>query len=69
MIIVINMELALLTPPVGTESLHPRRRSPRRRWRMSFGGTTPFILLMLALLMLVTQVPEISLWLPKLLMG
>ncbi|MBK5204089.1 MAG: TRAP transporter large permease [Polaromonas sp.] len=67
-VMVINMELALLTPPVGL-NLFVIANISKTPLADVIRGTTPFMILMLGLLMLMTYVPSISLWLPKLLMG
>jgi C4-dicarboxylate transporter DctM subunit len=67
-VIVINMEIALLTPPVGL-NLFVISNISNTPLKDVVRGTTPFIILMLGLLALITYVPSISLWLPKLMMG
>lgn len=67
-VMVINMEIALLTPPVGL-NLFVISNISNTPLADVVRGTIPFIILMLGLLMLMTYVPSISLWLPKLLMG
>jgi C4-dicarboxylate transporter DctM subunit len=67
-IMVINMEIALLTPPVGL-NLFVISNISNTPLADVVRGTTPFIILMLGLLFLITYVPAISLWLPKLMMG
>jgi C4-dicarboxylate transporter DctM subunit len=67
-VMVINMEIALLTPPVGL-NLFVISNISKTPLADVIRGTTPFTILMLGLLMLITYVPSISLWLPKLLMG
>ena len=66
-VIVINMELALLTPPVGL-NLFVIASISRTPLAEVVRGTLPFIVLMLGLLLLITYVPAISLWLPLLMM-
>ena len=66
-VMVINMELALLTPPVGL-NLFVIASISRTPLSEVIRGTLPFITLMLGLLLLITYVPAISLWLPHLLM-
>jgi len=66
-VMVINMELALLTPPVGL-NLFVIANISRTPLAEVVRGTVPFILLMFALLMLITYVPVVSTWLPHLLM-
>jgi C4-dicarboxylate transporter DctM subunit len=67
-VMVINMELALLTPPVGL-NLFVIAKISNTPLAEVVRGSTPFILLMLGLLALITYIPSISLWLPKFLMG
>jgi C4-dicarboxylate transporter DctM subunit len=64
----INMELALLTPPIGLNIfvLSSITDTPVAE---TVKGVLPFMALMLILLILVTYVPAISLWLPTLVYG
>ena len=64
----INMELALLTPPIGLNIfvLSSITKTPVTE---TVKGVLPFILILLVLLILVTYVPVISLWLPNLVYG
>jgi C4-dicarboxylate transporter DctM subunit len=62
------MELALLTPPVGM-NLFVLSTITRAPLAEVIRGTTPFVILMLFLLILITYVPAISLWLPRLVLG
>jgi C4-dicarboxylate transporter DctM subunit len=64
----INMELALLTPPVGL-NLFVLAAVTNTPIKTVIKGVLPFIALLLGLLMLVTYVPMVSLWLPKLVYG
>ncbi len=64
---VINMELALLTPPVGL-NLFVIANISHTPLAEVVRGTVPLILLMIGLLLLITYVPVISTWLPHLLM-
>ena len=67
-VVTINMELALLTPPVGM-NLFVLSTITRAPLAEVIRGTVPFIVLMLFLLILITYVPAISLWLPRLVLG
>jgi C4-dicarboxylate transporter DctM subunit len=67
-VVTINMELALLTPPVGM-NLFVLATITRAPLAEVIRGTTPFIILMLGLLILITYVPGISLWLPNRVFG
>ena len=68
MIIVINMELALLTPPVGLNLfiLSSITKAPLAE---VIRGITPFAILLLILLIVIMAFPQLSLWLPNLLLG
>ena len=59
----INIELALLTPPVGL-NLYVLQSISRAPIDEVIRGTWPFIALLFLLLMLVTCIPIISTWLP-----
>ncbi len=67
-LLVINMEIALLTPPVGL-NLFVISNISGIPLSQVVKGTLPFVLLMLLLLILVTYVPILSLFLPNLLLG
>ncbi|SLN71077.1 Sialic acid TRAP transporter permease protein SiaT [Roseivivax jejudonensis] len=67
-ILVINMELAFITPPVGL-NLFVLQSISTIRIAEIFRGILPYILILAALLLLVTYVPAVSLWLPNLVYG
>lgn len=67
-VMTINMELALLTPPVGL-NLFVIAGITRAPLSEVVRGTTPFLVLMLGLLAVITYVPVISLWLVRLFYG
>jgi C4-dicarboxylate transporter, DctM subunit len=67
-VITINMELALLTPPIGL-NLYVLSTISKAPIDHVVRGVWPFIVIMLCLLMLITYVPEISLFLPELVYG
>ncbi|MGI9434511.1 MAG: TRAP transporter large permease [Geminicoccaceae bacterium] len=67
-VITINMELALLTPPIGL-NLYVLSSIAKVPIDEVVKGVWPFILIMLCLLILVTYVPAISLFLPELAYG
>lgn len=67
-VITVNMELALLTPPVGL-NLYVLSSISRAPVDQVTRGVWPFIVIMLLLLGLITYVPEISLFLPELVYG
>lgn len=64
----INMELALLTPPIGL-NLFVLSSISKAPLKEVIQGSVPFLLILLALLIAVTYVPIISLWLPNLVYG
>jgi C4-dicarboxylate transporter DctM subunit len=66
--LVINMELALMSPPVGL-NLFVISNISRIPLAEVLKGTVPFFMIMLGMLLLVTYVPIISTWLPTQLMG
>ncbi|MBM3371928.1 MAG: TRAP transporter large permease [Betaproteobacteria bacterium] len=66
--LVINMELALMSPPVGL-NLFVISNISRIPLAEVLKGTITFFIIMLAMLLLVTYVPIISTWLPTRLMG
>ncbi len=66
--LVINMELALMSPPVGL-NLFVISNISKIPLAQVLRGTMPFFFLMVGLLILVTYIPTISTWLPNLLMG
>lgn len=66
--LVINMELALMSPPVGL-NLFVISNISNIPLNQVLRGTMPFFGLMVIMLILVTYIPTISLWLPNLLMG
>ena len=66
-VMVVNMEIALLTPPVGLNLFVIANISKTPLLEVT-RGTAPFVVLMLVLLVLITYVPSISLWLPQALM-
>lgn len=67
-VMVINIELALLSPPIGL-NLFVMSNVTGRPVAEVLRGTVPFFLIMLVLLMLVTFVPALSTWLPNLVLG
>jgi C4-dicarboxylate transporter DctM subunit len=67
-LLVINMELALMSPPVGL-NLFVISNISKIPLAQVLRGTMPFFVLMVGLLLVVTYIPIISTWLPNLLMG
>ena len=67
-VLVVNMEIALLTPPVGL-NLFVLKSVAETPIQNVIRGVTPYIVLMIGLLALITLVPELSTWLPDLVFG
>ena len=67
-VLTVNMEIALLTPPVGL-NLFVLSSITKAPVAEAIRGVTPFIVLMLGLLILITYVPIISTFLPSLVFG
>ncbi|MCA2013743.1 TRAP transporter large permease [Cereibacter sphaeroides] len=66
-VMVINIELALLSPPIGL-NLFVMSNVTGRPVAEVLRGTLPFFSLMLGLLLLVIFVPQLSTWLPSVMM-
>ncbi|MDO5090920.1 MAG: TRAP transporter large permease [Cardiobacteriaceae bacterium] len=64
-IMVLNLMIGLLTPPVGMV-LYVLSRVANIRFERCMRGTMPFLIPLFACLLLVTFVPALSLWLPTL---
>ncbi len=64
----VNMEIGMITPPVGL-NLYVASGISGLGLTDTTKACAPWILVMLAFLLLITYVPIISLWLPNLLMG
>jgi len=67
-VMIINIELALLSPPIGL-NLFIMANVTRRPVGEVIKGTVPFFILMLLLLIFVTYVPQVTTWLPDLVFG
>lgn len=63
----VNMEIGMITPPVGL-NLYGSSGIANKGLTDVTKACAPWILVMLAFLVLITYVPIISLWLPSLLM-
>lgn len=64
-ILVINMEMALITPPVGVNLYVISGIDRNIRMAEIIRGVLPFMLLMVVMLVLVIVFPGLSLWLPS----
>ncbi len=67
-VLTINMEIAMITPPVGL-NLYVLTGISGAPISEAIRGVSPFILLLIAMLVAITYLPEISLWLPTLVYG
>jgi C4-dicarboxylate transporter DctM subunit len=67
-IMVVNMEIGMLTPPVGL-NLFVTSSITRMPLLKVIRATFPWLLLMLVFLMMITFIPELSISLPNALMG
>jgi TRAP-type C4-dicarboxylate transport system permease large subunit len=63
---VLNLMIGLLTPPVGLV-LYVLARVADISFESAVRGTTPFLIPLVIVLLLITYVPAITLWLPTLL--
>lgn len=67
-VLVINMEIAFLTPPIGL-NLFVLANIAKAPVSEAVRGAAPFVLLMFVLLLVIMFVPELSLWLPNAVFG
>lgn len=67
-IVIVNIELGLVTPPVGL-NLFVASGVSREPVLEVFRGALPWMIVTIAVLMIVTFVPELSLFLPRLMFG
>ena len=65
----INMEVGLITPPVGLNLYVLKGVAPQVSLPTILRGALPFVLLMLLSMVILSLVPEIALWLPNKVMG
>ena len=68
-ILTINMELGLITPPVGLNLFVINSITPDVRLPTILKGAFPFMLCMVVAIVLLCVFPEIATWLPQTLMG
>ena len=64
----IEVELALIPPPLGVIVFLLHRLYPQISIGQIFRGVTPFIVANLLALVLLTLFPQLALWLPHLIM-
>jgi C4-dicarboxylate transporter DctM subunit len=67
-LLVINLEVALITPPVGM-NLFTIKAITDTSLGPIIRGSLPYVALMLAVLALILLVPGLTLWLPHTMMG
>lgn len=68
-ILTINMEVGLITPPVGLNLYVLRGVVPQVSLPTILHGSIPFVLILIGFMVLMSFVPEIATWLPDKLMG
>ncbi len=66
-VMLINMELALITPPIGMNLFVIKGISPDSRMQQIIAGSIPFAILMVLEILLLYFVPQLSTWLPSVL--
>jgi tripartite ATP-independent transporter DctM subunit len=64
-ILTINMELGLITPPVGLNLFVINGIAPDITFRQIMWGVMPFIILMALSIVLMTIFPDLVMWLPN----
>ncbi|MCB1776966.1 MAG: TRAP transporter large permease subunit, partial [Candidatus Competibacteraceae bacterium] len=65
-IMVVNMEIGMITPPVGLNLFVTSGVTGMPLWEV-VKAASPWLLVMLTFLILITYIPQISLFLPQLL--
>lgn len=68
-IMTINLEIGLITPPVGLNLYVLRGVAPQISLPTVLWGSMPFVVLMLLAMVLLSVFPDIALWLPNRMMG
>jgi tripartite ATP-independent transporter DctM subunit len=68
-IMVVWLEIGLITPPVGLNLFVIQGLTPGASARDITLGTTPYVVLMIALVVLLFLVPDLALWLPRQMMA
>jgi len=68
-VLTINMEIGLITPPVGLNLYVINGIAPDVRLQTILWGALPFMLCMIVGIVLLCLFPEIALWLPNAMMG
>src|SRR5947209_3430634 len=65
LIIIVWLEIGFITPPVGLNLFVIQGLMPGLSGRQITLGTTPFVVLMILLVVLLFLVPDLALWLPR----
>ena len=65
-LIIVNMEIGMITPPVGL-NLYVASGISKMGLTETSVAVLPWLFTMLVFLMMVTYIPELTLWLPRLL--
>ncbi|HEX2479968.1 MAG TPA: TRAP transporter large permease subunit, partial [Geminicoccaceae bacterium] len=68
-ILTINMEIGLITPPVGLNLYVINAIAPDVPLQTILWGALPFVLCMVLAIVILCLFPQIALWLPDVLMG
>jgi tripartite ATP-independent transporter DctM subunit len=68
-IVTINMEIGLITPPVGLNLFVVNAIAPDVPTRKVLWGSVPYVICMMVALLILCIFPEIATWLPDYLMG
>jgi len=68
-VLTINMEIGLITPPVGLNLYVINAIAPDISLRQILMGSLPYVLCMVTAIVILCFVPEIATWLPNLMMG
>ena len=68
-VLTINMEIGLITPPVGLNLYVINSIAPDISLRQILMGSLPYVMCMVTAIVILCIVPEIATWLPNLMMG
>jgi TRAP-type C4-dicarboxylate transport system permease large subunit len=68
-IVTINMEIGLITPPVGLNLFVVNAIAPDVPTRTVLWGSVPYVIAMILAIVILSIFPEIATWLPDTLMG
>jgi C4-dicarboxylate transporter, DctM subunit len=68
-IMIVWLEIGFITPPVGLNLFVIQGLTPGATARDMMRGTTPFVVLLILLVVVLFLVPDLALWLPRHMMG